>query len=325
MSIIQLKGQRTKVNKIDIRKGLGIAYAASFVIALAAALAVSTWSLHHLGAKFFDLPELLSWVVSGIFDVGALGAAILATLYALDGESGGKGKFIAFLMIGTSAFLNAEHALMLGHGYIAALLYAAPSIAAGFLLDLFLDWLKSGSLRDRGRVHKEFPLVRHATLFYNPKKWIGFYRKGLAIDLKVAERQLEERLTTLVEVTEATEPKPIKAKVTRLDEDKKKPVEKKPAPKAIEAPKKRTPRPKKVQDPESGAIIGLSAFQGVSQDTSHAKLVSIAMQSGVRDRDVIEQAILLHTGKAPARSTLNAYVSRWNREHNKDLPTGMYL
>lgn len=309
-------------NKIDIRKGLGIAYAASFVIALAAALAVSTWSLHHLGAKFFDLPELLSWVVSGIFDVGALGAAILATLYALDGESGGKGKFIAFLMIGTSAFLNAEHALMLGHGYIAALLYAAPSIAAGFLLDLFLDWLKSGSLRNRGRVHKEFPLVRHATLFYNPKKWIGFYRKGLAIDLQVAERQLEDRLTALVEVVENAEPKPIKATVTRIDAAKKKPVAKKTAPKAIEAPKK--PRPKKVQDPESGAIIGLSAFANVPQNTSHAKLVTIAMQAGVKDRDVIEQAILLHTGKAPARSTLNAYVSRWNREH-KDLPTGMYL
>ena len=311
------------MNKIDIRKGLGIAYAASFVIALAAALAVSTWSLHHLGAKFFDLPELLSWVVSGIFDVGALGAAILATLYALDGESGGKGKFIAFLMIGTSAFLNAEHALMLGHGYIAALLYAAPSIAAGFLLDLFLDWLKSGSLRDRGRVHKEFPLVRHATLFYNPRKWIGFYRKGLAIDLRVAERQLEDRLTDLVEVTEKAEPKQIKATVTRLDTAKKKAVEKPETPKAIEAPKKK-PRPKKVQDPESGAIIGLSAFKNIPQSTSHAKLVGIAMQAGVKDRDVIEQAILLHTGKAPARSTLNAYVSRWNREH-KDLPTGMYL
>ncbi len=310
------------MNKIDVRKGLGIAYAASFVIALVAALAVSTWSLHHLGAKFFDLPELLSWVVSGIFDVGALGAAILATLYALDGESGGKGKFIAFLMIGTSAFLNAEHALMLGHGYIAALLYAAPSIAAGFLLDLFLDWLKSGSLRSRGRVHKEFPLVRHATLFYNPKKWIGFYRKGLEIDLKVAEKQLEDRLTALVEVTEASEPKAIKATVTRVETAKKKPVEKKPAAKAIEAPKKT--RPKKVQDPESGAIIGLSAFKNVPQNMSHAALVNIAMQSGVKDRDIIGQAILLHTGKAPARSTLNAYVSRWNREH-KDLPTGMYL
>ncbi len=310
------------MKKIDVRKGLGIAYAASFVMALMAALAVSTWSLHHLGAKFFDLPELLSWVVSGIFDVGALGAAILATLYALDGESGGKGKFVAFLMIAVSAFLNAEHALMLGHGPIAALLYASPSIAAGFLLDLFLDWLKSGSLRDRGRVHKEFPLVRHSTLFYNPKKWIGFYRKGLEIDLKVAERQLEDRLTALVEVTEASEPKAIKATVTRVDTQKKKPVEKKPAAKAIEAPKK--PRTRKVQDPESGAIIGLNAFQRVPQDTSHAKLVTIAMESGVRDRDIIEQAILLHTGKAPARSTLNAYVSRWNRSQ-KDLPTGMYL
>jgi hypothetical protein len=308
------------VNKIDIRKGLGIAYAASFVIALAAALAVSTWSLHHLGNSFFDLPELLSWVVSGIFDVGALGAAILATLYALDGESGGKGKFIAFLMIAVSAFLNAEHALMLGHGYIAALLYAAPSIAAGFLLDLFLDWLKSGSLRERGRVHKEFPLVRHATLFYNPKKWIGFYRKGLAIDLKVAERQLEERLSTLVEVTEASEPQQIKATVTREDAPKKKAVEKKPAPKAIEAPKR-----KKVQDPESGAIIGLGAFKNVPETTSHAKLVNIAMESGIRDRNVIEQAILLHTGKVPARSTLNAYVSRWNREHKELANTGLYL
>lgn len=310
------------MNKIDIRKGLGIAYAASFVIALAAALAVSTWSLHHLGNEFFDLPELLSWVVSGIFDVGALGAAILATLYALDGESGGKGKFIAFLMIIVSAFLNAQHALMLGHGYIAALLYAAPSIAAGFLLDLFLDWLKSGSLRARGRVHKEFPLVRHATIFYNPKKWIGFYRKGLEIDLKVAEQELEGRLSNLVKVTEEIEPQTIKAEVTRIDKPKKKAVEKKPAPKALEAPKK--PRAKKVQDPDSGAIIGLSAFKGLPRNTSHAKLVNVAMESGVRDRDVIEQAIALHTGKTPARSTLNAYVSRWNREH-KDLPTGMYL
>lgn len=313
---------------LDIRKGLGIAYAASFVIALAAALAVSTWSLHHLGHEFFELPELLSWVVSGIFDVGALGAAILATLYALDGESGGKGKFIAFLMIAVSAFLNAEHALMLGHGPIAALLYAAPSIAAGFLLDLFLDWLKSGSLRARGRVHKEFPLVRHATLFYNPKKWVGFYRKGLAIDLQVAERQLESRLTDLVQVAETPEPVVIKAEVTREDAPKKKPVEKAPEPKAIEAAKpKKAPKPraKKVQDPESGAIIGLSAFKGIPQNTSHAKLVTIAMESGVRDRDVIEQAILLHTGRTPARSTLNAYVSRWNREHKSLANTGLYL
>ncbi|QIN94165.1 hypothetical protein PP459_gp068 [Streptomyces phage Wakanda] len=310
------------MEKIDIRKGLGIAYAASFVIALMAALAVSTWSLHHLGHTFFDLPELLSWVVSGIFDVGALGAAILATLYALDGESGGKGKFIAFLMIAVSAFLNAQHALMLGHGYIAALLYAAPSIAAGFLLDLFLDWLKSGSLRARGRVHKEFPLVRHATMLYNPKKWIGFYRKGLEIDLKVAELALEDRLSNLVEVTEKPEPKAIKATVTRLDTAKKKPVEKKAEPKAIEAPKK--PRTKKVQDPDSGAIIGLSAFKGVPKNMSHAKLVNLAMEAGVRDRDLIEQAIGLHTGKVPARSTLNAYYSRWMRAH-KDLPTGMYL
>jgi len=177
-------------------------------------------------------------------------------------------------------------------------------------------------LRARGRVHKEFPLVRHATIFYNPKKWIGFYRKGLEIDLKVAEQALEDRLSSLVKIEEKAEPKPIKATVTRIDTTKKKAVEKKPAPKALEASKK--PRAKKEQDPDSGAIIGLSAFKGVPQNASHAKLVSIALESGVRDRDVIEQAIVLHTGKAPARSTLNAYYSRWMRSH-KDLPTGMYL
>ena len=302
-----------------IRKGLGIAYAATFVIALMAALAVSTWSLHHLGEKFFGLPELLSWVVSGIFDVGALGAATLATLYALDGESGGKGKFAAYLLILVSAFLNAQHALMLEHGAIAALLYASPSIAAGILLDLFLDWLKSGSLRERGRVHKEFPLVRHSTIFYNPKKWVGFYRKGLEIDLKVAERQLENRLVELDPVVEP-EPKIIKAEVTRLDTPRKRAVssKKKAAPKAIE-------KAKNIQDPDSGAILNMNAFKGLPKSTPHVKLVTAALEAGVRDRDLIGQAITLHTGKTPARTTLNAYVARWQRQQKKNLPTGMYL
>lgn len=298
------------MNTTKIRKVLGVSYTASFGITLLAALAVSTWSLWHLSTAFFGLPLFLGWVISGIFDVGALGAAILATINAFDGESSGMSKLSVFLMIGMSAFLNAEHALMLGHGAIAALLYAAPSIAAALLLERFLDWLKGDSLRARGRVLKEFPLIRHSTILYNPKKYIGFYRKGLEIDLKVAARQLETRL-------DEEKPTVIKGEAERLDKPKRKPVEKK-KPKAIESKKI-------IQDPDSGAIVDVAAFEGLPAETSHAKLVTAAMNAGLRDKDKIRRAIEAYTGRAPAPSTLNSYISRWKKTNTTPPSVGMYL
>lgn len=291
----------TDLNTQKIKKILGVAYAVSFTLALIAALAVSTWSLMDLSVTYFHVPKVLGWVVSGILDVGAIGAALLSTIKALDGESGGKAKFSVFVLIAVSAWLNGQHAHMAGFGWVAIVLFAVPSIGAGLLLELFLDWLKSGAMREKGRVHREFPLVRNlATVASTPKKWLSFYRRGLAIDLELANRQLQERLgSTTVATERADKPQQVARQQTT-------PVAALKTPQAIAT---------------AAVADDFSMFEGLSREAKHSELVSAALDNGAT-RDQIQKGIEDYTGKPINRSTLNTYCQRWNK---KRLNTGMYL
>ena len=316
-----------------IKKVLGIVYAVLFTLALIAALAVSTWSLMHLSVTFFEVPQTLGWVVSGVFDIGAFGAAVLATINALDGESGGKAKFVSLLLIAVSAFLNAQHAIMLGHGLVAACLYAVPSIGAAFLLELFLDWVKAGAMRAKGRVHKEFPLIRNlATVASTPRQWIAFYRKGLAIDLEVAKRQMETRLKVTTGTTESMTvtidrddsshdmkaidavPEVIEAK--RHDKTTDDTTQ-------VVAPKRQaTEKHDTTSDKEDDTTELDDIFSELGDTTRLSELVTVALDKGLSDRDELQKAAERHLGIEVKRSTLNTCIQRYNK---KNAQVGMYL
>jgi hypothetical protein len=139
----------------------------AWVVVLGTALALSWWSLDAL-ALHFGMPKLLAAMVSATFDGAALVAADLALRRAVQADSAAAVKLLMIAAVGLSAWLNAEHAMLLGYPLVGRVLFAAPSVLGGWLFELQLGGLHRDRLHELGRVTQPLPRFGLLVWLFHP-------------------------------------------------------------------------------------------------------------------------------------------------------------
>ena len=143
----------------------------AWIIVVSVALAVSNWSLavvgHHFGLPYTMPP--LAWVLSIIFDGAALIAGSLTLRSARElGSNGSASRAFVFILAGTSAWLNSEHASLLNLGLPARIMYAAPPIVSITLFELTTRFEYRTALQKAGRTVEPLPVFGTAAWLFHP-------------------------------------------------------------------------------------------------------------------------------------------------------------
>lgn len=128
----------------------------AWALVVGAALGISWWSLDTLATRF-GIPGVLAAVVSAVFDGGALILGELSMRYARSADSGAAPRAMMLALVGASTWLNWEHARLLDYPSAARVMFAAPSIVAGSLVEIELRWHHRDGLRAQGRVAPGLP------------------------------------------------------------------------------------------------------------------------------------------------------------------------
>ncbi|QAY08696.1 hypothetical protein SEA_GENIE2_34 [Streptomyces phage Genie2] len=149
--------------------------AVSFGSVLIVALALSWWSLYSMAVEFYGVPKALAFGVSIAFDGAALFVADLASKYARTEDSGLAPKLATYIFVGTSVYLNVEHAALLNYGTPGKVLFGAPPVIAGVLFELYLRFVHRSEMRANGLVPKRMPVFGKVSWMIFPwKTFKGF-------------------------------------------------------------------------------------------------------------------------------------------------------
>lgn len=138
-------------------KVIGFARNIGWLVIIAAALGLSTWSLYALAHDTYRVPMALAAVVSAVFDGGALVAADLRLAHAREGESGGGARLAVLAFAAGSVFLNATHALHDAYGTPGAVLFSAPAVVAMIVFELKSRHTYRTELGRHGRLAPPLP------------------------------------------------------------------------------------------------------------------------------------------------------------------------
>ncbi|MFE9497282.1 DUF2637 domain-containing protein [Streptomyces collinus] len=139
-----------------------------FGLVLIVALAISWFSMATMAMDFFHLPAWIAYAVSVAFDGAAIYVAVLSSEYAKTEDSGLIPRLVTMLMVGASAWLNWQHASLMGLGIAGQVFFAAPPIIAGILFELMLKFENRKELRKRGRVAQSMPVFGKAAWLRYP-------------------------------------------------------------------------------------------------------------------------------------------------------------
>jgi uncharacterized protein DUF2637 len=140
---------------------------AAWPLVVGAALAISWWSLYTLAHGKYGMPVYLAAVVSTVYDGGALVLADLSQRYARSTDSGAGPRALMLTLIGASAWLNYEHAVMLSYSLPGKVMFASPPVVAGALFEIEQRFTHREALRAHGRVAPALPAFgRYAWLLH---------------------------------------------------------------------------------------------------------------------------------------------------------------
>lgn len=147
-----------------------------WIVVVVSALTLSAWSLYWVGRKY-GLPMPLAIIVSAAFDGAAIACADLALKYArTNGDSGLGPRMMVFLLAGTSAYLNVQHAVLTHDPFAARILYAMPPITAVTLFEFHSRYERRGALRRAGRIAGKLPLIDRWAWVLFPARTLGVVR-----------------------------------------------------------------------------------------------------------------------------------------------------
>jgi hypothetical protein len=128
--------------------------------------------------------------VSIAFDGAALFVADLASKYARTEDSGLAPKLATYAFVGTSVYLNVEHAALLNYGTPGKVLFGAPPVIAGVLFELYLRFVHRSEMRANGLVAKRMPV-------FGKVSWMIFPGKTFKGFKNVVFFRLNEVVTTV--------------------------------------------------------------------------------------------------------------------------------
>jgi hypothetical protein len=139
----------------------------AWLVVLGTALSLSWWSLDALGLHF-GMPKVLAAMVSATFDGAALVAADLALRRAAVADSAVAVKLLMVITVGLSAWLNWNHAVLLGYPLVGRVLFAAPSVISGWLFELQLRSLRRARVHELGRAAPLLPAFGAIVWVFHP-------------------------------------------------------------------------------------------------------------------------------------------------------------
>lgn len=299
---------------------------AVFFFILVIAMVLSGWSLTTLGMSY-GMPMGFAVLISAAIDGAGLHAGYRASTYAKTQYSGFKSKALAYGIVITSAGLNANHAMMLGYGIPGAILFAAPAVLLGFMLDSELGWMDKEEKQNQGHILTRLPIFGRLAWFLFP----GDTFKGLKtvvksrLDTAVSGFEARQEVTT-----GTTEPMTV-----TLDRDDSRSDMKAidAVPEVIEAkrhdkPKHDTTKPvatTRQNDTTDDSTTELDdIFSELGDTTRLSELVTVALDKGLSDRDELQRAAERHLGIEVKRSTLNTCIQRYNKKNATLEGTGFY-
>ncbi|TXS42224.1 DUF2637 domain-containing protein [Streptomyces sp. t39] len=200
---------------------------AVLVAVMTAALAVGTWSIYTLLTTVFDVPQQIAILGCGMFDGAALFFALLSQRYATTTDSGLAPRTAMLAMVGTSSWVNWQHAQLEKWGTVGGVILAAAPAIAELAFLMFHKFAHRETLRHLGRVPQALPALGKWAWLAHPdraRKTLDAHIKAALTEHEaVAERREElaaERARSIVSVPvpSALTPAPAqKATLERLE------------------------------------------------------------------------------------------------------------
>jgi hypothetical protein len=147
-------------------------YFVLFGVVALSSLSMTWWSMFDLGVHTLSVPVLVAAVVSVIFDIGGMFLVLLSIEYAKTNDSGFWTELGAYAFIGTSAYLVAQHGILLQYPAAGVVMFAAAPIVLGIMLKAMLHYLTRLQRRATGRITEKLPSVGWLTwVRYGRQSW----------------------------------------------------------------------------------------------------------------------------------------------------------
>jgi hypothetical protein len=282
-----------------------------FFFILTVAMLLSAWSLTTLGMSY-GMPVGFAVLISAAIDGAGVMAGYRASTYARSPYSGLGPKVITYGLVGISAYLNANHALMLGYGTVGAILFAAPAVIVGVLLDMELKWTGKEELVRNGHVLERLPIFGRLAWVLFPGATFKGLKTVVRSRLDSAVNGFEARQEVTTGTTET-----VVVTIDRDDSrDDMKAIDL--VPEVIEAK-----RHDKATDDTTKAVAETRQNDTTSDKKARlSELVTVALDNGFNDRDELHKAAERHLGIEVKRGSLNTCIQRYNK---KNAQVGMYL
>ncbi|WID10839.1 membrane protein [Streptomyces phage Mulchroom] len=317
----------SKVTTERVMKGV-------FFFILTVAMLLSAWSLTTLGISY-GMPKAFAVLISAAIDGAGIMAGYRASTYARSPYSGLGPKVITFGLVGVSAWLNANHAMMLGYGIPGAILFAAPAVIVGVLLDMELKWTGKEELVRNGHVLERLPIFGRLAWVLFPGATFKGLKTVVRSRLDSAVNGFEARQEVTTGTTETV--------VVTIDRDDSRDdmkaidhvpevIEAKRHDKATDDTTKAVAEPRQAtrhndttgdkEDDTSDTTELDDIFSELPEKARLSELVTVALDKGYNDRDELQKAAERHLGQEVKRSTLNTCIQRYNK---KNAQVGMYL
>lgn len=187
---------------------------AVLVAVMTAALAVGTWSIYTLLTQVFHVPQPVAILGCGMFDGAALFFALLSQRYATTTDSGFAPRAAMLAMVGTSSWVNWQHAQLEHWGLVGGVILASAPAIAELAFLMFHKFAHRETLRALGRVPQALPTLGKWAWLAHPiraRRTVDAHVKaGLTEHEAVAKRredlaEVRARFTVSVPITAETE------------------------------------------------------------------------------------------------------------------------
>lgn len=145
------------MKNLDKRKTIENLIAGGFIVAVLVALVMSWYSMTDLATEYFGLPMWIAVVISLAFDLGAIVLALITLLAALDGEGAFMAKLGTLAFIGTSIYINVQHAILSNYGMVGMVTFGAAPFIVFILFEVYLKFITKRERKKASQVPDRMP------------------------------------------------------------------------------------------------------------------------------------------------------------------------
>jgi hypothetical protein len=293
---------KTEKNKTDM------AMRGIFYLILVAAMLLSGWSLTTLGMSY-GMPKGVAVLISAALDGVAIYCGYTSNRYAKTQYSGAWPKILTYAFVFASAWLNWQHAALLGYEVAGQVLFAIPSLGVGALHNLELAWTSKEEKAKQGHMLERLPVFGKLAWVLFPGKTFKGLKTVVKTRFESSVKTFEDKhqTKTLDEVFE--EDKTIvEDKTQRVLEDKT-PV-KTVKTEDKKAAKTKTVEKTKVAKTRTELAEAYPDVDALDADLSINKIVLTLWGGGMKDRDELVAEASRIKGTTVTKNTVNRYLSR---------------